>query len=140
MSTLLIAAMFSRINNERLAKGKEVVEFVDPVLYKNPDLFNDIVVGNMDGTRYSGNCRGSIPGSSPQGNGFSAAEGWDPVSGLGTPTSYPDLLEYFIKLPSTLCSRNNRLNENRFLMKGGHGHYTKIPVLDYQRHWRRLQK
>ena len=30
--------------------------------------------------------------------GFSAVEGWDPVTGLGTP-NYPKMLEYFMSLP-----------------------------------------
>lgn len=98
MAAPLVAAMFSRVNNERLAKGKKVLGFINPALYKNASLFNDIVIGNMDGSYHSGNCRGG-PGSNANGNGFTAVEGWDSISGLGTPTSYPDLLEYFIKLP-----------------------------------------
>lgn len=31
-------------------------------------------------------------------DGFSAVEGWDPASGLGTP-DYPKLLEVFMALP-----------------------------------------
>jgi tripeptidyl-peptidase-1 len=30
--------------------------------------------------------------------GFQASEGWDPVTGLGTP-NYPRMLEYFLSLP-----------------------------------------
>lgn len=29
---------------------------------------------------------------------FKAAEGWDPITGLGTP-NYPKMLDVFIKLP-----------------------------------------
>lgn len=83
-STPLFAALLNRINEERLAVGKTTVGFVNPVLYANPQVFNDITVGN------SSMCSAI--------SGFQAVEGWDPVTGLGTP-SYPDLLDVFIALP-----------------------------------------
>jgi tripeptidyl-peptidase-1 len=59
------------------------VGFVNPVLYAHPEVFNDIT-------------QGSNPGCGTQ--GFSAAKGWDPVTGLGTP-NYGALLEVFISQP-----------------------------------------
>ncbi|KAI0016302.1 subtilisin-like protein [Xylariomycetidae sp. FL0641] len=80
----LFAAMLNRVNEERLAAGKATVGFVNPVLYQNPAAFNDIVLGD------NGMC-GIV-------NGFAAAQGWDPVTGLGTP-NYPKLLDVFMALP-----------------------------------------
>lgn len=82
-ATPLIGAMFNRINEERLAVGKSTVGFVNPVLYANPDIFNDVTTGNN-----------SICGM----EAFQAVKGWDPASGLGTPY-YPTLLETFMALP-----------------------------------------
>ena len=42
MSAPIVAALFSRINEERLKAGKSFVGFVNPVLYAHPEMFNDI--------------------------------------------------------------------------------------------------
>lgn len=65
--------VFALLNDLRLAKGKSTLGFVNPVLYKNPSMFNDIVSGN--------NGAGGSCGE----KGFDAIKGWDPVTGLGTP-------------------------------------------------------
>jgi tripeptidyl-peptidase-1 len=59
------------------------VGFVNPVLYANPDILNDIT-------------KGSNPGCGT--DGFSAVTGWDPATGLGTP-NYPKMLKLFMSLP-----------------------------------------
>ncbi|KAI1076648.1 subtilisin-like protein [Whalleya microplaca] len=82
-ATPLVGAMFNRINEERLAAGKSTIGFVNPVLYANPDIFEDVTAGN--------NSICSV-------EGFEAVKGWDPASGLGTP-SYPALLKTFLALP-----------------------------------------
>ncbi|KAI1458579.1 subtilisin-like protein [Annulohypoxylon moriforme] len=82
-ATPLIGAMFNRINEERLAAGKSTVGFVNPVLYANPGIFQDITVGD------NGICGVK---------GYEAVEGWDPTTGLGVP-DYPSLLETFMALP-----------------------------------------
>jgi tripeptidyl-peptidase-1 len=74
------AALLTRINDERLKAGKSTVGFVNPTLYKNPSALHDIVVGSNPGC---------------DSDGFSAAQGWDPVTGLGTP-NYPALLKVFM--------------------------------------------
>ncbi|GIK05611.1 tripeptidyl-peptidase sed1 [Aspergillus viridinutans] len=79
----VFAAILTRINEERLAVGKSTVGFVNPVLYAHPEVFNDIT-------------QGSNPGCGTQ--GFSAAKGWDPVTGLGTP-NYPAMLDLFMSQP-----------------------------------------
>lgn len=71
------------INDERAARGKGPVGFINPTLYKNPQIFNDITSGCSPGC-YT--------------DGFAAAPGWDPTTGLGTP-KYPELLKVFLDLP-----------------------------------------
>ncbi|KAF2087709.1 alkaline serine protease AorO [Saccharata proteae CBS 121410] len=81
-SAPVFAAILNRINEERLAVGKSTVGFVNPTLYANPQVLNDITVG-------------SNPGCNT--DGFSVAKGWDPVTGLGTP-NYPAMLELFMSM------------------------------------------
>ncbi|EPE07993.1 alkaline serine protease [Ophiostoma piceae UAMH 11346] len=83
VSTPIWGALLTLINEERLRAGKKPVGFVNPILYQHPEVFTDITVGNNPGC-----------GST----GFTAAEGWDPVTGLGSP-KFPKLLELFMGLP-----------------------------------------
>ncbi|KAJ5346446.1 Peptidase S8/S53 subtilisin/kexin/sedolisin [Penicillium brevicompactum] len=83
LSSPLFASVLSLINEERLAKGKSPVGFVNPVLYAHPEVLNDITNGTNVGC-----------GS----DGFSAIRGWDPATGLGTP-NYPKLKKLFLSLP-----------------------------------------
>lgn len=76
-------SIITLINEERTAVGKGPVGFLNPTLYANPGVFNDIK-------------NGSNPGCNSK--GFSAVEGWDPVTGLGTP-QYPKLLDLYLSLP-----------------------------------------
>ncbi|KAF1990249.1 putative alkaline serine protease AorO [Aulographum hederae CBS 113979] len=76
------AAILNRINEERIAAGKSTVGFVNPTLYKNPQVLHDIT-------------NGSNPGCGT--DGFAVSEGWDPVTGLGTP-NYPAMLKLFLSL------------------------------------------
>lgn len=79
-SAPVFAAILTRINEERLAAGKPTVGFVNPVLYAHPEAFYDVTQGTNAGCGT---------------DGFSAAEGWDPVTGMGTP-NYPALLKVFM--------------------------------------------
>ncbi|TGJ88447.1 hypothetical protein E0Z10_g268 [Xylaria hypoxylon] len=79
----LWGSIITLINEERLEAGKKPVGFIHPVLYAHPEVFNDITVGDNRGCRTTG---------------FPATEGWDPVTGMGTP-NYPKLLELFKSLP-----------------------------------------
>jgi tripeptidyl-peptidase-1 len=83
LSSPIWASIMTLINEERTVVGKGPVGFINPSLYANTWVFNDIV-------------NGSNPGCGSE--GFSAVEGWDPVTGLGTP-KYPKLLELFLSLP-----------------------------------------
>ncbi|KAF7346770.1 Subtilisin-like protein [Mycena sanguinolenta] len=71
-SAPIFASVVAAINDARIAAGKSPVGFINPALYSPALLgtFNDVTVG-------------SNPGCQTQ--GFPAAPGWDPVSGLGTP-------------------------------------------------------
>ncbi|KAF3761013.1 subtilisin-like protein [Cryphonectria parasitica EP155] len=82
-STPIFASIINRINEERIAIGKTPVGFINPTLYANPQMFHDITSGSNAGC---------------DGGGFEAVQGWDPVTGLGTP-DYPSMLEVFLDLP-----------------------------------------
>ncbi|KAH6676397.1 putative alkaline serine protease AorO [Halenospora varia] len=75
-------AILTRINEEKIAAGKPTVGFVNPVLYAHPEVLHDITTGTNAGCGTKG---------------FSAATGWDPVTGLGTP-NYPAMLKLFLSL------------------------------------------
>lgn len=62
-SAPVFGAILTRINEERIAKGKSTIGFVNPVLYAHPEVLHDITVGNNQGC--------GTPG-------FSCAAGWDP--------------------------------------------------------------
>ncbi|RFU78327.1 serine endopeptidase [Trichoderma arundinaceum] len=79
----LWASVITLINQERAKMGKKSVGFINPVLYANTDALTDIKQGSNP------NCGTS---------GFTAVEGWDPITGLGTP-KYPDLLKIWLGLP-----------------------------------------
>ncbi|CEJ92875.1 hypothetical protein VHEMI08503 [[Torrubiella] hemipterigena] len=82
-SAPLFASVITLLNDERLAAGKKPIGFLNPILYKNPGMFNDVTVGNNPGCGTSG---------------FPASKGWDPVTGLGTP-NYEKMRAVFNGLP-----------------------------------------
>ncbi|RFU32816.1 hypothetical protein B7463_g3492, partial [Scytalidium lignicola] len=82
-SAPIFASVINRINEERLKNGKKSIGFLNPSLYANPSMLNDITNGTNPGCNTTG---------------FSAAPGWDPVTGLGTP-NFPKMLDYYLKLP-----------------------------------------
>lgn len=81
-SAPIFAAVVTRINDARLSMGKKPIGFINPALYSNPWILNDIK-------------NGSNPGCGTP--GFQAVQGWDPVTGLGTP-NLPRMLGYFTRL------------------------------------------
>ncbi|KAL8417217.1 hypothetical protein RB596_007367 [Gaeumannomyces avenae] len=81
-SAPVFASMLTLINEKRMAAGKSAVGFVNAVLYEHPEALNDITSGKN-------------PGCGTE--GFEAVQGWDPVTGLGTP-NYPKMLELFMAL------------------------------------------
>ncbi|KAF4612802.1 hypothetical protein D9613_011842 [Agrocybe pediades] len=81
----VIGAILTMINDARITIGKSPVGFINPVIYSErfSSALNDITSGKNDGC--------GTPG-------FAAIPGWDPVTGLGTP-SFPKLLERWLDLP-----------------------------------------
>lgn len=69
-SSPILASMIALINDLRAQKRGRPLGFLNPFLYANPHVFNDIKTGNNPGCGT---------------DGFPALKGWDPVTGLGTP-------------------------------------------------------
>lgn len=82
-SAPVFASMINMINEERIQFGKSPVGFVNPVLYAYPQVMNDIKIGNNPGCGT---------------DGFEAVDGWDPLTGLGTP-NYQKMRRLFLSLP-----------------------------------------
>jgi len=81
-STPVFGSILTLINSARLSIGKSSIGFINPALYANPGMLNDITSGGNQGC--------GTPG-------FTAVPGWDPVTGLGTP-NFPKMLAYWLKL------------------------------------------
>ncbi|QRV80027.1 tripeptidyl-peptidase I [Ceratobasidium sp. AG-Ba] len=69
-SSPTFAGVIALVNDYRMSNGKRPLGFLNPWLYSNSAMLNDITIGNNPGCET---------------DGFSAAVGWDPVTGLGTP-------------------------------------------------------
>ncbi|KAN0090293.1 Peptidase S8/S53 domain containing protein [Hyaloscypha variabilis] len=82
-STPVFGSIITLINAARLNVGKSSVGFINPTIYKYPQIFNDITSGGNQGC--------GTPG-------FTAVSGWDPVTGLGTP-NFPKMLATWLLLP-----------------------------------------
>ncbi|RPD60128.1 subtilisin-like protein [Lentinus tigrinus ALCF2SS1-7] len=84
-SAPIFASFVAAINDARIAAGKGPVGWINPALYSHlfATAFNDVKSG-------------SNPGCGTE--GFPAARGWDPVTGLGTP-NFKSLLARFMSLP-----------------------------------------
>lgn len=98
MSAPIVGAIITRINEQRLSLGKGPVGFINPALYGAYDsgisgFFHDVVTGNQALGGVGGDRGHSACGNT----GFSCVQGWDPVSGLGTP-NYPVWEKYFVNL------------------------------------------
>ncbi|KAJ7028409.1 family S53 protease [Mycena alexandri] len=75
-SSPIFASVIGLLNDQLIAAGNPPLGFLNPWLYANPDMFNDVTTG-------------SNPGCGAK--GFTARAGWDPVTGLGTP-NFPKML------------------------------------------------
>jgi len=78
-STPVTAGIISLINDKRLTASKPPMGFLNPFLYQNAHVLNDIVDGYNEGCQ-------------AHDIGFYAGEKWDPVTGHGSPMYHP-LLE-----------------------------------------------
>ncbi|KAL5115587.1 hypothetical protein ACEQ8H_006563, partial [Pleosporales sp. CAS-2024a] len=81
-SAPIFASIITLLNEERLRQGKGPIGFLNPIIYKHPEMFNDVIVG-------------ANPGCGT--DGFPASPGWDPVTGHGTP-NYEKMREVFLAL------------------------------------------
>ena len=79
------AGIISLLNAHRLAAGKKSLGWLNPLIYSpaGAAAFSDITTGSNPGC-------GTL--------GFPANVGWDPATGMGTP-SYPKLLALVMSLP-----------------------------------------
>ncbi|KAJ4490304.1 subtilisin-like protein [Lentinula aciculospora] len=69
-SSPIFASIVALLNDELMSNGKAPMGFMNPWIYAHPEAFNDIK-------------NGSNPGCGT--TGFPALEGWDPVTGVGSP-------------------------------------------------------
>ena len=80
-STPVFAAMLTLINDARLNAGKPPIGFANPALYfiamTNPDVFHDIGSGKN-------NCCAAVKNPVCCKYGFTAQNGFNPVTGLGS--------------------------------------------------------
>lgn len=84
------AAMFALINDQRFSNGQGPLGFLNPTLYQ---LAGQGSAAITDVTEGKNNCAGHPAAGASQvccTYGFSAGQGWDPVSGLGT-VSFQDM-------------------------------------------------
>lgn len=77
-SAPLTASIFTLANQKLISKGYKKIGYANPMLYwmaaDCPEAFNDITIGNNVANKGGSSCL----------YGFPAAQGWDPVTGLGT--------------------------------------------------------
>ncbi|KIK70403.1 hypothetical protein GYMLUDRAFT_32410 [Collybiopsis luxurians FD-317 M1] len=84
-SSPVVGSFITMVNDARLAAGKGPVGFINPTIYTErfQNAFNDITTGGNQGC--------NTPG-------FTATNGWDPVTGVGTP-NVSKLIPLFLSLP-----------------------------------------
>lgn len=71
-SSPVVAGIFAQLNNVRFNKGQTALGWLNPFIYANGACFNDVNDGS------SNYCNKGT-------TGFSALNGWDPATGMGTP-------------------------------------------------------
>mmetsp|Transcript_20046 Transcript_20046/g.40834 ORF Transcript_20046/g.40834 Transcript_20046/m.40834 type:complete len:174 (-) Transcript_20046:110-631(-) len=76
-SAPIFGGIVSLLNHELLSQGEAPMGWINPWLYANPQMFTDVTEGSNPYEK----C-----------DGFFAAAGWDPVTGMGTPL-YPEMLK-----------------------------------------------
>jgi len=88
----IISGILSLINDWRLNNGKPPLGFASPLLYQIaaacPDCFHDITTGENNCTQGSSCCK----------YGYGGADGWDAVTGLGSP-DFAKILDYLAGMP-----------------------------------------
>jgi len=74
-STPVFAGLVSLLNEARLQRGQQPMGFLNPWIYKHSADFIAVTKGTNAISRNNG----------PTSYGFNCTDGWDPVTGLGTP-------------------------------------------------------
>lgn len=92
------AGVIALLNDARLASGQKPLGFLNPWLYNNTQMLTDITKGGSKGC--TGSSRSWEPGKYVPYAGWNATEGWDPVTGLGTPL-YDKMLQAIGTIPLT---------------------------------------
>ncbi|KAF9576761.1 hypothetical protein BGW38_008112, partial [Lunasporangiospora selenospora] len=69
-SAPIFASVVALINERLIAEDRPPLGFLNPLIYSDSTIWNDITMGSNPGC--------NTPG-------FPAKEGWDPVTGMGTP-------------------------------------------------------
>jgi tripeptidyl-peptidase-1 len=80
------AGLFALLNDARMQAGQSSLGFLNPFIYENAASFNDITTGSGRGCGLTG-------------GGWPAKEGWDAVTGVGTP-DYSKLAKLALQLPA----------------------------------------
>lgn len=82
-SSPAFGGIIALLNDARIAAGKSPMGFLNPFIYQNQAVFNDVTSGNNPGCDT---------------DGFQASAGWDPITGMGTP-NYTKMVEAALALP-----------------------------------------
>jgi tripeptidyl-peptidase-1 len=97
----VVAGILALLNDARFRAGKGPLGFINPLLYANgANILNDITGGGSTGCNgVNGQTGVAIPGAGivPWAS-WNATQGWDPVTGLGTP-NFQKLKEFVLSLP-----------------------------------------
>jgi tripeptidyl-peptidase-1 len=80
-----VAGMISLLNTARLANGLGLLGFLNPLLYSDASVYNDITSGHTLCTAYGALCCSQ---------GFYATPGWDAATGWGS-INFPAFLAKF---------------------------------------------
>ncbi|KAF7556335.1 hypothetical protein G7Z17_g1492 [Cylindrodendrum hubeiense] len=89
-STPIVAAMIALINDARVRRGKNVLGFLNRILYTEQvqSTLLDITKGQSYECTFSGN----------ESEGWTTAEGWDAVTGLGVPNDFKKLIDLLVSI------------------------------------------
>jgi tripeptidyl-peptidase-1 len=97
-----MAGMVNLFNTKRLLQRQSRLGFINPLLYKNPAVFNDIVKGNNRCCASGGGALVCCPA------GFDAAVGWDPLTGLGS-VDFAKAVSAFVPRDSSVSTSNYKM-------------------------------